>query len=367
MLDYQEDDGIPIEPRFYLPVVPLVLINGATGIGTGYSTNVPSYKPVEVIRAVRSEMHGLARDPELLSTPWHRGFRGSIVNIGAGKARSRGIVVRESPTKVCIEELPIGYWTDDFKAAVEDLVEKTAEIRSVSNESTDSTVRFIVTFSSATAADAWMAVPDPDNNNLSRLEIELKLATTKGLATTNMHLFNEAGQIRKYNSAWDIVSEFVEVRRKGYIKRRLLLIERLQYELHILNNRIRFIESVLSGELRLDSDSVKSDMDALGLARIIAAADDKKQKQKQEQEQEQEQERTGEEEEEEEERDGKGGGFSYLLSMPMASMTRMRKNALDRQALIKADCIRAAELRSAEDEWAADLDALEALLLAEKN
>jgi DNA topoisomerase-2 len=35
LLNYLEDDGSNIEPEFYVPVIPMVLVDGADGIGTG--------------------------------------------------------------------------------------------------------------------------------------------------------------------------------------------------------------------------------------------------------------------------------------------------------------------------------------------
>ena len=44
VLEYLEDDGDPVEPRYYVPIVPMVLVNGGKGIGTGFSTDILSYK-----------------------------------------------------------------------------------------------------------------------------------------------------------------------------------------------------------------------------------------------------------------------------------------------------------------------------------
>lgn len=40
LLAYLDDDGLSIEPEFYVPVVPLILVNGSDGIGTGWSSQV---------------------------------------------------------------------------------------------------------------------------------------------------------------------------------------------------------------------------------------------------------------------------------------------------------------------------------------
>jgi DNA topoisomerase-2 len=49
ILNYLEDDGHMVEPEFYIPIIPMILVNGAEGIGTGWSTNVPNYNPRDLI------------------------------------------------------------------------------------------------------------------------------------------------------------------------------------------------------------------------------------------------------------------------------------------------------------------------------
>lgn len=329
ILEHIEDDGITVEPRHYLPVVPLVLVNGASGIGTGYSTTVPSHCPLEVIAAVRSRIvarqaAGTAHtDGPML--PWHRGFRGTIEVGDGGRVRSRGVLVREAATRVRVEELPVGYWTEDFKAAVDALVERSADVRSVANESTDSSARFVLTFASAASADAWMA-PSEKDASVTRLEAELKMCTTKSLSTSNMHLFNAKGQIRKYETTSDILNDFFEARLDGYIRRREHTIQRLAHEAEVLRNRVLFVEAVLDGRLRLNvaPDALEQSMEDAGLCRIDE------------------------------------GGYDYLLSMPMASMTQARKEALDAQLSTRRSELEHAEASTPFDIWVADLDALEA-------
>ena len=71
----QDDDGQPIEPRYYLPVLPMVLVNGACGIGTGFSTSVPQYNPEDIARNLERLMDG---EEPLPMVPWYRGFSGCI-------------------------------------------------------------------------------------------------------------------------------------------------------------------------------------------------------------------------------------------------------------------------------------------------
>ena len=150
ILEWQEDDGLRVEPVHYLPVLPLVLVNGAVGIGTGYSTNVPCHDPRDVAAAVRLALRALPQAPAVRRPPrggegepepepegepeaaqaeagvrlkpWYRGFRGELFEHG-GKTWSRGVVARAGHAAVRITELPLMTWVEDFKATLEEFVQ----------------------------------------------------------------------------------------------------------------------------------------------------------------------------------------------------------------------------------------------------
>ena len=57
ILEYQREDGQQIEPKYFLPVVPMVLINGCeAGIAVGWSSFVPMYNPREILQWLRERM-----------------------------------------------------------------------------------------------------------------------------------------------------------------------------------------------------------------------------------------------------------------------------------------------------------------------
>lgn len=56
VLDYLNDDGQLIEPEYYVPIIPMVLVNGASGIGTGWSTTVPQFNPIDLIDAIKKRL-----------------------------------------------------------------------------------------------------------------------------------------------------------------------------------------------------------------------------------------------------------------------------------------------------------------------
>ncbi|KAG9396565.1 DNA topoisomerase 2 Alpha [Carpediemonas membranifera] len=136
LLDYLVDDGQSIEPAFYVPVIPMVLINGAAGIGTGWATNIPNHSPLDVIDAVRRRLHVATREEAGLPglAPWYVGWTGTIAakdNVADGEPLTYEHTGRfdevdpDDDGNVCLEisELPIGTWTEPYKELLEQFLQ----------------------------------------------------------------------------------------------------------------------------------------------------------------------------------------------------------------------------------------------------
>jgi DNA topoisomerase-2 len=154
LLKHLEDDGMKIEPEWYAPPIPLVLVNGTDGIGTGWSTKVPAHNPKDVVRCVRAAIRAGTSDEGLEEAelpdikPWYNGFKGVIREKTEGQFETIGCL--EKGTKkhtIVITELPIGTWTEDYKEWLETQAQdsKKTGIKSVKNNSTESEVCFTIT------------------------------------------------------------------------------------------------------------------------------------------------------------------------------------------------------------------------------
>ena len=217
-----EEEGNVVEPEFFLPLLPLVLINGARGIATGFSTFVPCHSVQDVLSAVRDELNGIHVDVLPAS---YSGFKGSIeqhdgafVTHGAMKAQTceRGNV------RIVIEELPVHMWTETFLSKIE----ARKDVLKVTSRCDDVTVRIEVRANAS-------ALPD----------IERIMASH--LSTSNMFLFDEQGVLQRYTSSADIVRHFVSVRLR-YYQRRLDQEQRtLQIQLNDLASVASFIEAIV--------------------------------------------------------------------------------------------------------------------------
>tara|TARA_Y100000389_G_scaffold204951_1_gene261172 strand:+ start:20579 stop:24004 length:3426 start_codon:yes stop_codon:yes gene_type:complete len=262
ILDYINDDGDYVEPIYYVPIIPMILVNGTKGIGTGFSTDIMSYNPIMIIEYLEYLLNNV--DKQILKQkkidPYYNGFKGTIESLDENNSKYliKGIYQIMGNDKIKITELPIGTWTQDYKEFLESLIinnkEKKTKSKSYENMikdyndmSTDLNIEFIITFNTG-----CLNLLLQDNNNdygLNGIEKYLKLYTTQ--STTNMHLFNEHEQLRKYNNVYDIVNEYYSIRYGYYNKRKLYLIDLLSKELITLSNKAKYIQNILDDKIDL--------------------------------------------------------------------------------------------------------------------
>ena len=235
LLEYLNDDGQEIEPKFYVPTLPMILINGACGIGTGFSTDVPCFNPDDIkerlLKLVEDEDSDI---PEMI--PWYKGFTGQIKKVEENKWTTHGTYSIKANV-ITITELPIGTWTNDYKTFL-DKLETDGVIYSYINNSTESSVNFEVKCSLETVIE-WT----------QNCEIEKKLKLVSHLSAKNMYVFNENNQIVKMESPEEIIYHFWRIRNEYYIKRKNFLEEKLKNELDLISNKLRFVNDIIEDKI----------------------------------------------------------------------------------------------------------------------
>ena len=214
--EYNSDDGRQIEPTVYAPVVPMVLINGAEGIGTGWSTSIPNYHPLDVVNNLRRRMGRLegqdGEQPFVTMIPWFRGWKGTPEEAGPDRYKFNGIVRETGDNEVEITELPIRTWTDDFKARLEEIIkaEKVPSFIKDYKEFNDhKNVHFVIQLDEKHMKAAVAG------------GFEERFKLNKTIATSNLVAFDLQGRIRKYEKVEDILEEFYEYRLSMYTKRKV--------------------------------------------------------------------------------------------------------------------------------------------------
>lgn len=354
ILRYQTDDGQVVEPVNYLPVIPWALVNGAAGIGTGFSTTVPSYHPLQLIEGVRAKLDDPVNTKPPALKPWVAGFTGDIVPLRGGrgylsKGRWKKLPCsKSSQVSVEITELPVSTWTSDYKEFLDELVQQqppTTPLRDFECHYTDRTVRFVLHLATGEATDAlWTA--DPRQANLleegqapiTRFESTFKLTNARTMSTANMHMYDAMRRIRRYEDASQIMDEHFAARMEGYHKRREYCIRQLEREVALLRARVRFIGEVGSGSLKVH-----------GVPRAALAAELKKRDYTADNE-------RGSDENAEEDSDD---GYGFLLRMGIGTLTAERAAQLAAKAKASEDELDALVAKTPSDLWREDLDTLE--------
>lgn len=228
VLNYLEDDGVMIEPEYFVPVLPLILINGALGIGTAYSTFIPNYNPVDIINNINRYISG----KEMLElSPWYKGFKGKIVdNI------IYGVFDKTTDTTIVIKELPL-ISIDDYTEYLDKLIEETPSIgiKNFVNKSNDKDINIVVSFDNKKSLETLM-----------KGDIIKILKLYKHISTTNMHLFDADGKIKKYSNPNEIIKDFVKVRLSYNLKRKTFMIKEYSHTSTVLSNKIRFLYDIIN-------------------------------------------------------------------------------------------------------------------------
>lgn len=221
LLNYLEDDGMYVEPSFYVPTLPMVLVNGAQGIGTGFSTFIPCYNPNDIKKNIFALLKG---KPLEEMTPWYRGFKGTIQKIDEYKYETLGMYEIQGK-KVIVTEIPIGESITNYKEKIQKM-----DIH-VDNLSDGDKVHLEFKL---------------DANLLKQIQkdpyIALKLKST--LNTSNMHLFNTKGQIQKYTNTNEILQEYFQIRLEFYQKRKDFVLKQWNEDIMYMMAKINFIKAI---------------------------------------------------------------------------------------------------------------------------
>jgi len=271
ILKYLDDDGYPVEPVHYVPIIPMILVNGTRGIGTGFSTDIMCYNATDIIEYIQNKIDNTVENIKV--RPFYQGFNGTISEISDSKYMIKGNYEVTGTNTIKVTELPIGFWTDDFKEHLEELIvgpqkEKEGEkqtkkknkglVKDYSDMSTDIQVDFTITFNPNVLQEL---INTTDANGCNGIEKVLKLYTIQ--STNNMHAFDHNEKLKKYESPQEIIDDFYEVRLDFYDKRKRYQIEILNNELIILSNKARYIQEILNDTLDLRKKKMREIVEIL--------------------------------------------------------------------------------------------------------
>jgi len=265
LLKNRVDDGQMIEPEHYVPILPTLFINGSEGIGTGWSNNIPKFNVLEIIDNIKN----LIEDKPIVEMkPWYRGFKGFIRKDGPNKWITKGTYRIMDSNTIIIDELPIGSWTDNYKIFL-DKVMQMNEIKSVNsskkkvvtirnetrilkdykNESTDSSVKFILKFEDNILNEMLSKI---DSNNETDFEKKFKLISSLGCNRT-LNFYDENQKLTSFTNIEDILKHYYNVRLHYYDLRKKHLIKELNNKLLLSSTRVTFIEEIIKKTIKINN------------------------------------------------------------------------------------------------------------------
>uniref|UniRef100_A0A7N6AEH1 DNA topoisomerase 2 n=1 Tax=Anabas testudineus TaxID=64144 RepID=A0A7N6AEH1_ANATE len=335
LLKYNYDDNQRVEPEWYIPIIPTVLVNGAEGIGTGWASKIPNYNIREIVGNIHRMLNG---DEPLPMLPNYKGFRGTIEQVMDNQYMNSGEVAIIDSTTIEISELPVKTWTQAYKENVlEPMLNGTEKVPPLVTDykdyHTDTTVRFVVKMTPEKLREAEAA----------GLHKVFKLQSP--LTCNSMVLFDHVGSLKKYESVQDILKDFFELRMKYYVLRKDWLAGMLGAESAKLTNQARFILEKIQGTLVIENKAKK---ELIRMLQQMGYDSDPVKAWKEAQEKEEEGTEKG---------DTSGPDYNYLLSMPMWFLTKEKKEELCKQRDAKLTELNTLKKKSPADLWREDLAA----------
>ena len=329
VLKYINDDGTIVEPEFYAPIIPFTLINGISGIGTGFSCSIPAYNPMDAVRYLKSKLTATAYGGgEFI--PYYEGFKGTIRKIADQKYLVKGVYEKIGEDKIRITELPVGTWTMPYITLLEGFMDGGTDkagkkipptIKDFTSICTEVAVDITVVFPKGKLAELESAVDSVTGVN--DLEKMMKLTTT--LSITNMHMFTHDFKLKKYAKIEDIIDDFYGVRLTIYGKRKEALMKEMQKKLVKLSNRARYILETLEGLVDLRRKNAQQ-VNELMVARKFEVLD---------------------------------GDYKYLIKMPMDSVTQENVASIMKEKEETEKLLADLAATTLEQMWSRELDEFE--------
>jgi len=275
LLTNKVEEGEEIEPEYFLPIVPTVILNGTSGIAVGFATNILNRNPKDVVDACIAVLKG---EKIKTLTPWVSEFNGTFTrDLGNPKTwKISGSYEIVNTTTVKITEIPPSFTYERYEEHLNNLVEKKI-IVSYDDNSADK-IQYVLKFQ----RDVLKSYLTKDK--LSNL---LKLETQE---TENLTTIDENGNLKIFEKAEDIVSHFVGVRLDFYIKRKQFIIDKLNRELTLITGKARFIRDIIEGQLVINNTPKQEIVQKLKSLKYIEI----------------------------------DGSYNYLLNMPIHSLTKER-------------------------------------------
>jgi DNA topoisomerase-2 len=307
ILDQQEFEGTIIEPKFFVPTLPMILVNGSEGIGTGYAQKILPRNPKTISKIIKDSLEG-KKLPKRIK-PYYRGFKGSITPVDNSWITSGKLTVKNTST-IEVSEVPINYTLASYTKVLNDLVEKRV-IRDFTDLSEDDNFLFEIKTSRTFTSD----------NDEDKMMDIFKLNRR---VTENFTCINENNAIEELNSEIEIIEKFIKIRLEYMSKRKDNLIKKMTESQEEIEGKLLFIEAVIKGELII-SNRRKIDIETDIATKLPTVKKI-------------------------------NGKFDYLLNMRIFSLTKEKWEELKKEYDNQVKTLRDLKKKSVKDLWLEDIN-----------
>jgi len=280
------EEGEEIEPKFFLPIIPTVLLNGGSGIAVGFATNIMNRHPLTLIDACYDV---LDKKKVRQLPPWIRGFTGTFTQLPENHKSwlMKGKYEVKNTSTLEITEIPPSFTYEKYEAHLDSLVEKGI-LHSYDDHSSEK-VHYVLKFPRQTLTDLQLR---------GKLDETLRMCEKD---SENYTTLDENGKLKIFDRVEDIVEYFVNFRLKYYTKRKDYLIKVLEEEIKNLSNRAKFIKLIIDEKIQIR-----------GVQKSILVASLQR-----------------------EALDTQEGSYDYLLSMPIQSLTQEKYDDICKRLELK--------------------------------
>jgi DNA topoisomerase-2 len=332
VLIHHERNGKKAEPVVYLPVIPMILVNGCDTHGDGWNTFIPPYNPREIVDNLRRRMNGNSRADMRPMEPWYRNWTGRSERLDANHFILSGNAQKTAEGLLKITELPPKRWPRDFKKVLErHISEATSAIKSYTQIASPNGINFEIT------------LKDKQMDVATQRSLEEELGLHHIMTTENLIALDADGQTQQYHTELDMLEEFYLLRFQAYQTRKQHLLKTIQKELTQWTDQFRFANMILNGELDISQEetSLAEQLHQRGFASIKDHNDGNT--------------TTKKRKRNASEVDIALAGYGYLFNMAVSSMTRKALNELESQIASKRVKMDKIQETTIQEMWEADL------------
>lgn len=260
VLEQQQFEGTTIEPKYFVPIIPLIFVNGTEGISVGFSQLILPRNPRDIINYLLDYLND--KNPDFSKIiPYYKGFNGTIEKDIENSSRFiiKGKFIRENTTNITITELPIKYDLDTYVGILDDLCEKKI-IKYSKDQSNDDTFCFKIRVTR-------------EFSELSDEEILQKLKLIEPV-TENYTCLDESNRVFECNNISDIIERYIQIRLNYYTLRKNYILKNISEELRLLVSKYTFVKGVIEGAIKINNVPVDEIYNNVSQIKNIIKVDD---------------------------------------------------------------------------------------------